>query len=52
MGAEMDRRDESRREYRAPRLVVLGAVQDLTRMPPNVGKNKETHPQSKGSKLQ
>jgi hypothetical protein len=48
----MDRRDASRREYHAPRLVVLGAVQDLTKMPPNVGQNKETHPQNKGSKLQ
>jgi hypothetical protein len=40
------------REYVAPRLSVLGTVRDLTRMPPNIGKNKETHPTDKGSKLQ
>jgi hypothetical protein len=43
--------DESR-QYVAPKLSVLGTVQDLTRMPPQVGKNKETHPGDKGSKLQ
>ena len=52
MGADMDERDETRPEYRAPRLTVLGTIRDLTTMPPNVGQNKETHPNNKGSKLQ
>lgn len=52
MGVEMSERDGQRRQYRAPELTVLGTVRDLTRMPPNVGINKETHPNTKGSKLQ
>jgi hypothetical protein len=51
MGAEMNHREEARREYRAPRLAVLGTVKDLTRMPPQTGQQKETHPVSPGSKL-